>query len=216
MEIAATPSTLPKGTSATRPTSLPGDRRGKAKIARMMRVDQAGEVGATEIYFGQMAVLQDRPCAHLLQEMAEQEQEHLATFNKILTERGIRPTALSPLWRLAGFTLGAGSALLGERAAMATTVAVEEVIEAHYQRQLEELAQGSEEASAGESAGDSDGESNGYEAELRAVIAEFREDELNHRDLALENGAEEAPAYQILSQSVKAGTRMAIWLAERI
>ncbi len=174
----------------------------------MMRVDQAGEVGATEIYFGQMAVLQDRPCAHLLQEMADQEQEHLATFNKILTERGIRPTALSPLWRLAGFTLGAGSALLGERAAMATTVAVEEVIEEHYQRQLDELTQN---ANAG-----SDGKPGEYEAELRAVIAEFREDELNHRDLALENGAEEAPAYQILSQSVKAGTRMAIWLAERI
>ena len=97
---------------------------------------------------------------------------------------------------MAGFTLGAGSALLGERAAMATTVAVEEVIEGHYQDQLDELGED--------------------EPELQSVIAEFREDELAHRDIALENGAEEAPAYQILSQSVKAGTRLAIWLAERI
>jgi ubiquinone biosynthesis monooxygenase Coq7 len=136
--------------------------------------------------------------------MAEQEQVHLATFDEMVVERGVRPSALSPLWRAAGFALGAGSALLGERAAMATTVAVEEVIEDHYQRQLDALAPELNEESAGEN------------AELQAVIAEFREDELKHRDLALENGAEEAPAYQILSQSVKAGTRLAIWLAERI
>jgi len=187
-----------------RPATLPGDRQGKANIARMIRVDQAGELGAAEIYRGQLAVLKDQSCADLLLEMAEQERAHLATFDEIMAERGVRPTALSPLWRVAGFALGAGSALLGERAAMATTVAVEEVIEGHYQKQLDELA------------AESTGGSNGGEAELQAVITEFREDELKHRDIALENGAKEAPAYQILSQSVKTGTRMAIWLAERI
>jgi len=191
MEIAATP-----GTPPARPASLPGDRRGKAGIGRMIRVDQAGELGAAEIYRGQLAVLKDRPCASVLREMAAQEDAHLDTFDKMVVERGVRPSALSPIWRMAGFTLGAGSALLGERAAMATTVAVEEVIEGHYQDQLDELGED--------------------EPELQSVIAEFREDELAHRDIALENGAEEAPAYQILSQSVKAGTRLAIWLAERI
>jgi len=204
MDIAATPNTPPKGTAPSRPATLPGDRRGKDNIGRMIRVDQAGELGAAEIYRGQLAVLKNQPCADLLKKMAEQEQVHLATFDEMVVERGVRPSALSPLWRAAGFALGAGCALLGERAAMATTVAVEEVIEDHYQRQLDALAPELNEESAGEN------------AELQAVIAEFREDELKHRDLALENGAEEAPAYQILSQSVKAGTRLAIWLAERI
>ena len=204
MDIAAAPNTPPKGTAPSRPATLPGDRRGKDNIGRMIRVDQAGELGAAEIYRGQLAVLKNQPCADLLKKMAEQEQVHLATFDEMVVERGVRPSALSPLWRAAGFALGAGSALLGERAAMATTVAVEEVIEDHYQRQLDALAPELNEESAGEN------------AELQAVIAEFREDELKHRDLALENGAEEAPAYQILSQSVKAGTRLAIWLAERI
>ncbi|MBT3334174.1 MAG: demethoxyubiquinone hydroxylase family protein, partial [Rhodospirillaceae bacterium] len=147
-----------------------------------------------------IAVLKDHPCAPVLGEMAEQENEHLAAFDKLIAERGVRPTALSPIWRLAGYALGAGSALLGERAAMATTVAVEDVIEEHYQKQLDAL----------------DSLDEGDEAELRQLIAEFRADELKHRDVALENGAEDAPAYQILSRSVKSGTRLAIWLAERV
>jgi ubiquinone biosynthesis monooxygenase Coq7 len=166
----------------------------------MIRVNQAGELGAREIYRGQIAVLKDHPCAPVLVEMAEQENEHLAAFDKLIAERGVRPTALSPIWRLAGYALGAGSALLGERAAMATTVAVEDVIEEHYQKQLDAL----------------DSLDEGDEAELRQLIAEFRADELKHRDVALENGAEDAPAYQILSRSVKSGTRLAIWLAERV
>ena len=166
----------------------------------MIRVNQAGELGAREIYRGQIAVLKDHPCAPVLVEMAEQENEHLAAFDKLIAERGVRPTALSPIWRLAGYALGAGSALLGERAAMATTVAVEDVIEEHYQKQLDAL----------------DSLDEGDEAELRQLIAEFRADELKHRDVALENGAEDAPAYQILSRRVKSGTRLAIWLAERV
>jgi ubiquinone biosynthesis monooxygenase Coq7 len=166
----------------------------------MIRVDQAGELGAREIYRGQMAVLGDRPCAPLLAEMAAQEAEHLAVFDKMVAARGVRPTALSPVWRAAGFALGAGSALLGERAAMATTVAVEEVIETHYQKQLDALGED--------------------ETELRAVIGQFRDDEIKHRNVAkeynAETGANDTHAYEILSRSVKAGTRLAIWLAERI
>ena len=195
VHITAAPEARP-----ARPASLPGDPRDRARVARMIRVDQAGELGATEIYRGQIAVLSERPCAPLLEEMAGQEAEHLAAFDQMVAARGVRPTALSPLWRAAGFTLGAGSALLGERAAMATTVAVEEVIEGHYQRQLDALGED--------------------EADLRATISEFRDEEIKHRDLAqqynAESGGEDAPAYEILSRSVKAGTRLAIWLAERI
>jgi ubiquinone biosynthesis monooxygenase Coq7 len=179
-----------------RPATLPGDRTGAADVARMIRVDQAGELGAKAIYQGQMAVLRQHPSAPLLAEMEAQEAEHLATFDRLVVERGVRPSALSPLWRAAGYALGAGGALLGARAAMATTVAVEEVIEGHYRDQLDRLGED--------------------EAGLRATIAEFREDELKHRETALQNGAEDAPAYQILSRSVKAGARLAIWLAERV
>lgn len=162
----------------------------------MIRVDHAGELGAKAIYVGQIAVLKDQPSAPLLKNMEQQESAHLKYFEKLITERDIRPSALSPLWRAIGYAIGTGSALIGEQAAMATTVAVEEVIEEHYQHQLEQLGK--------------------EEPELRATIAEFREDELDHRDTALNNDAEKAPAYKLLTQSVKTGTKMAIWLAKRI
>ena len=180
----------------TRPATLPGDRVGKREVARMIRVDHAGELGAQAIYVGQMAVLKDQPSAPLLSEMEQQESEHLQIFDKLMTERGVRPSVLSPLWRRIGYAIGAGSALVGEQTAMAVTVAVEEVIEEHYQQQLEQLGED--------------------EPELRATISEFREDELRHRDTALKNGAEEAPARKLLSRSVKSGTKIAIWLAKRI
>ncbi|MDP6344266.1 MAG: demethoxyubiquinone hydroxylase family protein [Alphaproteobacteria bacterium] len=176
--------------------SLPGDLSRRARLHRMLRVDQAGELGAKHIYRGQLAVLAEHECEPALRDMAEQEEEHLETFDRLLSDRGVRPSALSPLWRAAGFTLGAGTALLGERAAMACTVAVEEVIEEHYQRQLDELADD--------------------EAELRALVERFRDDEIEHRDIGLAHGAEAAPAYQLLNHGIKAGTRLAIWLAERI
>ncbi len=132
--IEATPEAIPH-----RPATLPGDAARQARVGPMIRVNQAGELGAREIYRGQIAVLKDHPCAPVLVEMAEQENEHLAAFDKLIAERGVRPTALSPIWRLAGYALGAGSALLGERAAMATTVAVEEVIVGHYLEQLDAL-----------------------------------------------------------------------------
>jgi ubiquinone biosynthesis monooxygenase Coq7 len=108
----------------------------------------------------------------------------------------VRPTALTPLWRAAGFALGAGTAMLGEKAAMACTVAVEEVIEEHYRGQADRLEDD--------------------EAELRATIEQYREDEAHHRDVGLANGAEETPGYRLLSGGIKAGTRLAIWLSERI
>jgi 3-demethoxyubiquinol 3-hydroxylase len=176
---------------------LPGDPSPEALVHRMIRVDQAGEYGARRIYEGQLAVLGKRsPATPVIRRMAEQEQRHLAAFDRLLVERHVRPTALSPLWHLAGYALGAATALLGERAAMACTVAVEEVIDAHYQGQLDTL-------------GDA-------EPALATAIAEFRADEIAHRDTALAHGAAEAPAYPLLSAAIKAGSRLAIWLSTRI
>ena len=175
---------------------LPGDPTQAELVARTIRVDQAGEFGAKRIYAGQIAVLGGTEDGPLLREMAATEERHLDRFNAMLAERRVRPTALSPVWHIAGFALGAGSALLGREAAMACTVAVEEVIEEHYRGQLDAL-------------GDS-------EPELKAVIDEFRADEIGHKESALAAGAENAPAYPVLSAAVKTGSRLAIWLSERV
>lgn len=180
----------------TRPGRLPGDPSEAERIARMIRVDHAGEYGAARIYDGQLAVLGRTPVGPVIREMADQEKEHLETFDRLLVERRVRPTALAPLWHVAGFALGAASALAGPRAAMACTVAVEEVIDEHYQRQQETIGED--------------------EIELAETVAAFREDEIAHRDTGLAHGAEQAPAYGALSQAVKAGTRLAIWLSERV
>lgn len=165
--------------------------------ARMLRVDQAGEYGATRIYAGQLAVLGDRAeIASEIRHMAEQEVAHRAKFDALLAARGVRPTALQPFWDVAGFALGAATALIGPKAAMACTAAVETEIDLHYTAQLEEL-------------GDSD-------PELSAMIHDFREDERAHRDAALAAGAEQAPAYPLLSGAIRLGCRVAIRLAERI
>lgn len=179
-----------------RPATLPGDRISQQAIARMIRVNHAGELGAKAIYLGQMAVLKNQSIAPLLSEMEQQEAKHLKTFEQLITKRNIRPSALSPLWQGLGYAIGSISALMGNRAAMAITVAVEEVIGQHYQQQLEQLGEN--------------------ESELHAIISEFRDDELHHLDTALKNGAEEAPAYKLLSRSVKNGTKLAIRLARRI
>ncbi len=185
--------TRPVKTAADR---LPGDLTREELVARMIRVDQAGEYGAARIYDGQLAVLGRAPVGDAIRHMAEQEKRHLETFDRLVAERHVRPTALAPLWNAAGFALGAASAMIGPRAAMACTVAVETVIEEHYARQTEAL-------------GDD-------EADLRGVIEDFRADEIAHRDTGLEHGAEQATAYAPLSAAVKAGTRLAIWLSERI
>ena len=181
----------------TEPTSrLPGDMPAASAVARMIRVDHAGEYGAVRIYQGQLAALRRSDKSDLLRHMLAQEQVHLATFNRLVADRRVRPTALLPVWHLAGFALGALTASLGERTAMACTVAVEEAIDAHYQKQLDTLDRS--------------------EPELRATISQFRTEELEHRDTGLAHGAEQAPAYRLLSAVIKTGCRAAIALSERI
>ena len=178
------------------PRYLPGDPRPTDAVARMIRVDQAGEFGATRIYAGQHDVLRRTPSGPLIKHMAEQEQEHLDAFNKMLTERRVRPTLMTPIWHVAGYAMGAGSALLGEQAAMACTVAVEEVIDEHDAAQAERLGED--------------------EAALKATIEKFRQEELEHRDIGYAEGAEQAPGYPVLTRAVKSASKLAIWLSERI
>ncbi|MGF6229297.1 ubiquinone biosynthesis monooxygenase Coq7 [Inquilinus ginsengisoli] len=182
--------------TVSRRRALPGDLPRRERIARMIRVDQAGEYGAKRIYEGQLAVLGRGPKGPVIEHMAEQEREHLDTFDRLVTERGVRPTLLHPLWHVGAFAMGAATALLGDRAAMACTVAVEEVIDDHYARQAEALGED--------------------EPELKAVIERFRVEEAEHRDIGLEHEAEQAPGYRLLSGAVKAATRTAIWLSERV
>lgn len=178
-------------------THLPGSPSLAARAAAMVRVDQAGEYGAARIYAGQMAVMGSRHAySGEIRRMAEQERQHLDRFNRMMTERGVRPTALQPLWNVAGFALGAATALMGPRAAMACTAAIEDVIEKHYAQQLEEL-------------GDKD-------PELSAVVKQFRDEELEHHDSAIAHGAEETPGYALLSNAIKTGCRLAIRVAEKI
>ncbi len=178
------------------PHALPGDRTARQDVARMVRVDHAGEYGAARIYAGQLAVLRNSDKADLIRHMQAQEHEHLSTFNGLIARRRVRPTALLPFWHLAGFALGAVTAAMGERAAMACTVAVEEVIDEHYSAQIADL-------------GD-------REPALRETIERFRAEELEHRDIGLEHGAEDAPGYRFLSAAIKAGCKVAIRLSERV
>jgi ubiquinone biosynthesis monooxygenase Coq7 len=173
----------------------PGDRR--PDRASMLRVNQAGEYGATRIYAGQLAVLPpDCPEAKLVARMAAQEQRHLARFNQLMAERRVRPTALQPFWNVAGFALGAATALMSGPAALACTDAVETEIDKHYRGQLEEL-------------GDDD-------PELATDIAAFRAEELEHRDAARDGGATNAAGYPLLTAAIRAGCRVAIALSKRI
>jgi ubiquinone biosynthesis monooxygenase Coq7 len=169
-------------------------------IASMIRVDHAGEYGAVRIYQGQLAVFAaDKTKAKTvaaIKHMAKQEEEHLQAFDSLINQRRVRPTALEPVWRVAGFALGAATALMGEKAAMACTAAVEEVIDQHYAGQIERL-------------GNSD-------PAFKKTVEKFRADEIAHHDTALAHGAEQAPAYRLLSGTIKAGCRLAIALSMRI
>jgi ubiquinone biosynthesis monooxygenase Coq7 len=172
-----------------------GDPR--ADVPSMLRVDHAGEYGATRIYAGQLAVLgENGPGSALVARMAAQEQAHLATFDALLAERGVRPTMLQPVWRAAGFALGAATALMSPQAAMACTAAVEDEIDLHYSEQLEALGQD--------------------EPELATTIARFQADEREHRDTAIEAGAEDSFGYPLLYGAIRAGCRIAIELSKRI
>ena len=180
----------------TQADRLPGDPTARELVERFIRVDHAGECGAVRIYEGQLAVLGRGDKEPVLRHMLEQEQRHAATFGKLVARRRVRPTALLPIWNVAGFALGAVTAAMGERAAMACTVAVEEAIDEHYAGQAAAL-------------GDD-------EAELRGYIERFRADEQEHRDIGLDNEAELTPGYKLMAAVIKAGCKVAIGISERV
>lgn len=177
---------------------LPGDPTSTEFVERALRVDHAGEVGAVRIYDGQLAVLGRKSTGDALRSMRSKEEAHRDELARLIAKRGVRPTVLSPIWNIAGFALGAATALLGEKSAMAATVAVEEVIEEHYQAQHETL------------------QAQGMEPELTEMVARFGAEETEHKNEALTHGAREAPGYEMLTAAVKAGSRLAIWLSTRV
>ncbi len=179
----------------------PGDLEPRELVERVIRVDQAGEFGAVRIYEGQLAALrwtgrQHGDASRKITAMARAEREHRAVFDRLIAERRVRPTILSPVWSVAGFALGAATALMGDKAAMACTVAIEETIDEHYAHKAAAL-------------GDD-------ESALRSTIEKFRAEEIEHKDEALAAGAEQAPAYEALTSAIKAGSRLAIWLSTRL
>jgi 3-demethoxyubiquinol 3-hydroxylase len=181
----------------------PGLGAQASRMAEILRVDHAGEMGAVAIYRGQRAVMaahRDPSIARTLEEMEAHEAVHLARFDELLTQHGVRPTLLAPAWRLAGFALGAATALMGEKAAHACTEAVESVIEDHYARQIAEIQ----------------ADPSGPAAVLAPELSAFRDDELAHRDTAIEKGALEAPGYPLLAAVIRAGCRTAIRISEKI
>lgn len=177
---------------------LLADPEKKRIIDRMLRVDHAGELGARQIYAGQLAVFGRTPIGKVIQEMADQEKKHLDAFDQLVVERRVRPTAMLPVWNAAGYALGLGTALIGKEAAMACTVAVEEVIAEHYNDQVRTLLHWED------------------EDELRATFREFRDDELEHKHTGIEHDAESAPMYKAMSTVIKAGCRAAIMITERV
>jgi len=189
---------MKKRSEKTKPSfgRQPGDLSPKEQLERIIRVDHAGEYGAVRIYEGQLAVLKDGSDVETVRHMKEQEEIHREKFEQLITENRVRPTILTPFWHVAGYALGAGTALLGKEAAMACTEAVEEVIDEHYQEQLEQLG--------------------ADQSELKDVIAKFRNEEIEHRDIAREQGAAEAPGYELLTSAVKASSKLAIWLSSRV
>ena len=187
---------MTRAMSTGRPPYLPGDPVLEAEIERMIRVDHAGEYGAVRIYEGQLAVIRHGRARDAIRHMAEQEARHLAAFDELARSRRVRPTLLQPLWHMAGYALGMATALLGEETAMACTVAVEEVIDEHYRGQAEQLGDG--------------------EPALKQTILAFRDEELAHRQRAIEHGAMDTLGYDVISGAIKAGSRLAIWLSTRI
>ncbi|XP_014790276.1 5-demethoxyubiquinone hydroxylase, mitochondrial [Octopus bimaculoides] len=172
----------------------------KNLVDRIIRVDHAGELGADRIYAGQYAVLKKTSVGSLIKEMWEEEKHHRETFEKLMVQHRARPTALLPIWNVAGFVLGAGTALMGKEAAMACTVAVEDVIGHHYNAQIRDLVE----------------DDPVKHEELLKIIKKFRDDELHHYETGLEHDAEQAPFYKTLTEVIKVGCKGAIWLSERI
>lgn len=180
--------------------AMPGEPVTDRRLAEMIRVDHAGEYGAVQIYRGQQAVFgRSEKKAHasrIIAEMEAGEQDHLRTFDRMIAERGVRPTVMAPVWRVAGFGLGAVTALMGEQAAHACTEAVEEVIEEHYGRQSRALE--------------------GVDRELKHVVDRFRADEIGHKQTAIEQGSRNAPGYGVLSAVIRFGCRAAIRISEKV
>lgn len=185
--------------------TLPGDLTKDQIIERMIRVNQAGEYGAKRIYAGQLAVLKGKPSEPVIQHMADQEQPHLDYFDSEISARGIRPTALQPVWHVGGWLLGAATAVMGEKAAMACTAAVESVIDEHYKQQSDYLEKHLHESPA-----------RADEKKLKDTIDQFRAEEAEHHDTAMEHGATDAVGYPLLSQAIRCKTKLAIWLSERV
>lgn len=170
----------------------------KASLEVMLRVDHAGEYGAVRIYQGQQAVLGSSSIGPDLQHMLDQERQHQQKFETLILKHRIRPTLLSPLWHVAGYALGYGSALLGKKAAMACTVAVEQVIETHYQEQLKALY------------------SEHVDPEICSTIENCLAEEIEHKDMGLEYGAQEMSGYSLFTGAIKRASKLAIWLSSRI
>ena len=188
---------------STRPPNRPpspGGKLSEKRLGEMLRVDHAGEYAAVAIYKAQQRVFARSPKKHKiaeqLQHMQDEEQKHLDAFDDLLIENDARPTAMMPVWDFASKTLGIATALMGEKAAHACTEAVETVIEEHYAEQIEETKES--------------------HPELSAQFTKFREDELAHRNMAVEEGAKDAVGYPILSAVIKAGCRAAIKISEKI
>ena len=180
----------------TKNQNFPGELNDQQLIERIIRVDHAGEYGAARIYDGQLDVLKNTPSEPIIKKMALQEQRHLDYFDKLVVERRVRPTVLSPLWHVAGYALGVFSAKLGENAAMTCTVAVESVIDEHYLKQINELGK--------------------HETDLREKLAEFRRDEIDHRDTASAHVQKDSTELKTLGNVIRSATRTAIWLSERL
>ena len=176
---------------------FPGALKKDRMIDRFLRVDHAGEYGAVRIYQGQLAVMGDHhPMSDTIKHMKEQEDVHLERFSELIRERGARPSLLTPFWHVAGFALGAGTALLGTKAAMVCTEAVETVIDEHYAAQIEQLG--------------------ADETALADELEKFRQEEVEHRETAVANGAHEAPGYGLLSGLIQFGCKTVIKIAERL
>ena len=169
-------------------------------LEEIIRVDHAGERGAIKIYEGQLLALktvkQDNDLKDKIEEMKEQEKEHLEYFEKEIQKRKIKPTYLLPVWDLMGVTLGFGTALLGKKAAMLCTASVEEVIEDHYQNQLKKLGND--------------------EMELKAKIEKFKNDEIGHKNIAYKSGATNKGIYSIMDKIIRTSSRIAITISEKI
>ena len=176
------------------------EKTNKKTLEEIIRVDHAGERGAIKIYEGQLLALKtikkDENLLNIIEEMKEQEKEHLEYFEKEIRKRKIKPTSLLPLWDIMGVALGFGSALLGKKATMLCTASVEEVIDGHYNNQLKKLGND--------------------EKDLKKKIEKFKEDEVNHKNMAYESGATNKGVYSIMDKVIKTGSRIAITISEKI